>query len=1299
MLAGSAAFGAGKGPQSDAVNPALSATVQRTTLDASYLALAGLGGEANEDRQGHVVNLGLLLPTRVGVFGGTAHFINSPLNAIPLGTSFLLHLTAAKELYPGWSAGTGLRMVVGSADQFDFGLALDLGVVRETGPNALLPGLTWGIAVTNIGKWYEPISGKDPLPAPFTPNFGFRFTPVRTEWLDVGVGTTLRFPGFRNVATDISTSATFFDAVTLHAGWQVDLLQTIDGRLPSRSLLPSFGLSVSFTAGLGEEGFAAEQGWTETEIQTSFAAAPLYDGVWALGGGINAPLGVIDREGPKVTVDYPTTTAFSPNNDGAKDALTVPISITDDRFIVEWAFTIEDQSGDLVRTLQNIDTRPENTGLQSFVDRVLAVRSGVPIPEQIRWDGRRDDGSKAADGEYRFSLTAVDDNGNVGASGQYDVVLDNTAPEIAIRPLSADELIFSPNDDGNKDVITIAQEGSVEEQWNAAIVSASGREVRSFSSIDDRPTDVVWDGRDNEGVLQPDGVYRYEIAATDAAGNTTESSVANIIVDTEPTPVGVTISTGHFSPDNDGTKDTVSISPDIPVTVGLTEWEVAILDSAGNTVRQYTEITGNPRALSFDGRDGNQELLSEGRYSAELRVLYRNGNRPIAQSATFVLDITDPVATVRSDIDLFSPNGDKIIDDVTFAQEASAEEAWQGIIFDNEENVVRLFEWNDVPPTTVSWNGRRDDGRLAADGVYRYVLSSTDRAGNRGASAPVFVEIDTSGADLALQAVFAAFSPNADGTLDEQQFDLQTDRPEAVTEMVLEIKNESNVTVWQTAANRFLSTVDWNGTAPDGTAVPDGEYSANVGITLANGTTNTAGTATFTLDRTPPSIDLTLAYTLFSPDGDGNRDALIIEQASSNEEQWNAVIRSATGDVVQEYTFRGIATDLEWTGTDEAGNTLPDGVYSYKISAQDAAGNEVSREVTGIRIDTRQPRLFVTAGSSGISPNGDGIRESVDFELYANLLDGAEGWRLTIRDEGDRTIREFTGSTIRPQQTIGWDGRDEQGNVSEGTMRAEYAIDYIKGNQPRAVSSEVIVDITPPQVSIDLSPLPFSPDNDGVDDSLTIAIDVEDRSDIEAWRFEILDRNDRFFNEFTGRGTPASELIWDGKASDGELVISAEDYPYRFVIGDELGNVTREQGFIPVDILVIRDGDRLRVQIANINFAPNSPALVLDPQNELGARNIAIIQRLGEVFEKYSTYNIRIEGHAVNVTGTEQEEREQLQPLSLQRAETVRQALVDQGIAGRRITTLGRGGTEPVVPHTDLENRWKNRRVEFILIR
>jgi outer membrane protein OmpA-like peptidoglycan-associated protein len=56
-----------------------------------------------------------------------------------------------------------------------------------------------------------------------------------------------------------------------------------------------------------------------------------------------------------------------------------------------------------------------------------------------------------------------------------------------------------------------------------------------------------------------------------------------------------------------------------------------------------------------------------------------------------------------------------------------------------------------------------------------------------------------------------------------------------------------------------------------------------------------------------------------------------------------------------------------------------------------------------------------------------------------------------------------------------------------------------------------------------------------------------------------------------------------------------------------------------------------------------------------------------------------------------------LLPLSAERAEVIKAALVDRGVAAARMRTFGYGGSRPVVPHGDLENRWKNRRVEFIL--
>jgi len=55
--------------------------------------------------------------------------------------------------------------------------------------------------------------------------------------------------------------------------------------------------------------------------------------------------------------------------------------------------------------------------------------------------------------------------------------------------------------------------------------------------------------------------------------------------------------------------------------------------------------------------------------------------------------------------------------------------------------------------------------------------------------------------------------------------------------------------------------------------------------------------------------------------------------------------------------------------------------------------------------------------------------------------------------------------------------------------------------------------------------------------------------------------------------------------------------------------------------------------------------------------------------------------------------------LSRKRAEAIKEALVERGVKAERITTAGRGGSEPVVPHSDMDDRWKNRRVEFELIR
>ena len=53
----------------------------------------------------------------------------------------------------------------------------------------------------------------------------------------------------------------------------------------------------------------------------------------------------------------------------------------------------------------------------------------------------------------------------------------------------------------------------------------------------------------------------------------------------------------------------------------------------------------------------------------------------------------------------------------------------------------------------------------------------------------------------------------------------------------------------------------------------------------------------------------------------------------------------------------------------------------------------------------------------------------------------------------------------------------------------------------------------------------------------------------------------------------------------------------------------------------------------------------------------------------------------------------------MDRAKTVKAALIDYGIKEDKIAVYGIGGANPLVPFSDSENRWKNRRVEFILVK
>lgn len=95
---------------------------------------------------------------------------------------------------------------------------------------------------------------------------------------------------------------------------------------------------------------------------------------------------------------------------------------------------------------------------------------------------------------------------------------------------------------------------------------------------------------------------------------------------------------------------------------------------------------------------------------------------------------------------------------------------------------------------------------------------------------------------------------------------------------------------------------------------------------------------------------------------------------------------------------------------------------------------------------------------------------------------------------------------------------------------------------------------------------------------------------------------------------------------------------------------------------------------------------------QLSAGGMRNVQKLADFLNQYPQRKVLIEGHT-DSTGS----RSINQPLSEQRADAVRSALVGMGISGDRIETRGYADTYPVATNNTAAGRQLNRRVEIIL--
>jgi flagellar motor protein MotB len=456
---------------------------------------------------------------------------------------------------------------------------------------------------------------------------------------------------------------------------------------------------------------------------------------------------------------------FSPNDDGRRDTLDIEVVSTEDESVRSWRIEVFN-------------------GRQ-----VVRTHRGTGDPPAVwTFDGAREDGSRLADGTVQVRITAEMINGTTVTSDSLDIVIDTVAPELAVRAGTAPQetesgqpLVFGAGDKRRLEAtVTLATDADWEYRVSHNGMPIFGGNLTDLAEEVDVPmthgngrttAELVWRGEalDVAGPAE-DGMYELTLVGTDAAGNRRESQPYRVLKDTRTPRVRLSLEGEHLSPLSDGAFGEVNFRTEYGASDIIEEFLFEIVNENDRMVRSSYQRQPFD-SFRWNGVTNGGTVAPDGAYNARLRVVYLNGH--VAESGDVgpvLVDRTPPrIRRLAAEPRRFSPDGDGTDDTVMIRQEVEPGDDWTGRI-ENEDGDVILEQTYEDRVESFHWDGRDESGNLLPDGDYRYVLTSTDQAGNT-ARGDVLITLSTVPVEIPAPEMRIGlrpnpFSPDGDGVDD-----------------------------------------------------------------------------------------------------------------------------------------------------------------------------------------------------------------------------------------------------------------------------------------------------------------------------------------------------------------------------------------------------------------------------------------------------------------------------------------------------------------------------------------------------
>ncbi|MCU4460592.1 Ig-like domain repeat protein [Acinetobacter pittii] len=587
----------------------------------------------------------------------------------------------------------------------------------------------------------------------------------------------------------------------------------------------------------------------------------------------------------------------------------------------------------------------------------------VSIDDGKTWQETTVTQKDLADGIYQFKALVTDVAGNISETSVQKVVVDTTAPQAGELTLAA------LADTGISATDQITQDKTFD-------LKISGQEVNSQI--------IYWISKDEGKTWQEttvaqkdlaDGVYQYKAVVIDVAGNTSETAIQKVVVDTTAPQAGeLTLSdlsdTGVSATDQitqDKTFD-LKISGQ-EVNSQITYW---ISKDDGKTWQETTVV---------------QKDLTDGVYQYKAIVTDIAGNTSETAIQKIVVDTTAPQAGELTLSDL-SDTGVSATDQITQDNNFTLKLA-QPIVIGEQAALLDHYEVSTDEGKT--WQETTADQKNLADGSYLYKAVVTDLAGNTSETGVEKVIIDNS---LNIESTTVTVKPiTEDNTISLVEKD-------QVISIRLEVDNlPTDLNSSLTSVNTTLNDVVYNFhfdevTQEWVTEIPaeflwseESQTNISTDISLTDQAGNTAiikQTQNYNVDHTPnsPTLD-SLTF--------NNIDGAIISGSAYK------------GSKVDIYNKNG-----DWLATTIANEEGKFTLQDLSISTNQeiyavATYNGYSSENSSISLVTEVPAISITR----ISPEGV-------ITGYAT-----EGSHFIVKDQNGNILQEFNsiafeGSGITP---------------------------------------------------------------------------------------------------------------------------------------------------------------------------------------------------------------------------------------------------------------------------------------------